>query len=467
MAKKIATVFVCNECGYESSKWLGKCPACNEWNTFIEEKQITGGKGKTSPSSSREKGTPQVVLLKDVEKNETTRISTGVGELDRVLGGGFVKGSLTLLGGEPGIGKSTLILQICNNVKVDGKILYVSGEESAEQIKLRADRLKISNDNLLFLAETDIDNVEVSLDNTEAKFVIIDSVQTMYSDEITSSPGSVSQVREITARIMKMCKQKGITTIIIGHVTKDGNIAGPRVLEHMVDTVLYLEGERYFSYRILRGVKNRFGSTNEIGMFEMQNEGLIEITDPSNLLLSDSDENPPGTAVVVSAEGTRALMIEIQALATQTVFGIPRRNASGIDYNRLTLLMAVLEKRGGLSLGNYDIYINLVGGIKINEPALDLGIVLSTASTFKNISIPKDVAMFGEVGLTGEVRNVNMVEKRLKEAEKLGFKTCLIPESNKKLLKEKFKLDIIGVGNINDAMKYLKIKWFVASSNDK
>ena len=459
MAKKIATIFVCNECGYESSKWLGKCPACNEWNSFVEEKQITGSSGKSKSTKDKQEAA-EVVLLKNVEKNETTRISTGIAELDRVLGGGFVNGSLTLLGGEPGIGKSTLILQICNNINVgeNGKILYVSGEESAEQIKIRADRLGIHNDNILFLAETDIDNIEVSLENTGAKFVIIDSVQTMYSDEISSSPGSVSQVREITARIMKMCKKKGITTIIIGHVTKDGNIAGPRVLEHMVDTVLYIEGERYFSYRILRGVKNRFGSTNEIGMFEMQDKGLIEVSNPSKILLSDSDENPSGTAIVVSAEGTRALLVEIQALTTQTLFGIPRRNANGIDYNRLTLLMAVLEKRGNLNLGQQDVYINLVGGIKINEPALDLGIIAATASAYKNISIPKDVAMFGEVGLTGEVRNVNMVEKRLKEVEKLGFKKCIIPESNKKLLKEKFKLDIIGVRNINEAMKCLNIK---------
>ena len=455
MAKKTTTVFVCNSCGYESSKWLGKCPACNEWNTFIEEKAITGTKG-TTKEKNKPKG--EIVKLNEVEKKTTTRIATGVAELDRVLGGGFVNGSLTLLGGEPGIGKSTLILQICDNVKVDGKILYVSGEESAEQIKIRADRLGIKNDNLLFLAETDIDNVEVALENTGSKFVIIDSVQTMYSDDITSAPGSVSQVREITARIMKMCKQTGITTIIIGHVTKDGNIAGPRVLEHMVDTVLYLEGERYFSYRILRGVKNRFGSTNDIGMFEMQNEGLVEITNPSQLLISERDGNPPGSSIVVSLEGTRALVIELQALSTPTVFGMPRRNASGIDYNRLTLLMAVLEKRGGMNLSSQDVYINLVGGLKVNEPALDLGIILATASTFKNISIKEDIAIIGEVGLTGEVRSVNMIEKRIKEAEKLGYKTCIIPESNKKLLKEKFKLDIIGVKNINDAMKYVGIK---------
>ena len=304
MAKKSSTVFVCSNCGYESSKWLGKCPSCNEWNTFYEEKAIsvTGNKEK-----KKERTEP--VKLNSVENKTTIRIKTGTEELDRVLGGGFVEGSLTLLGGEPGIGKSTLILQICNQVQVNGKILYVSGEESAEQIKLRADRLGIKNDNLLFLSETDIDNVEYSLEKYEPKFVIIDSVQTMYSEEISSAPGSVSQVREITARVMKMCKMNNITTIIIGHVTKDGNIAGPRVLEHMVDTVLYLEGERYFSYRILRGVKNRFGSTNEIGMFEMQNEGMVEITNPSSILISERDGNPPGSIIVVSLEGTRPLLL--------------------------------------------------------------------------------------------------------------------------------------------------------------
>ncbi len=455
MAKKATTVFVCNECGYESSKWLGKCPACGTWNSFFEEKVASSSTGS---SSKNKKDASEIIKLNEVVKKETFRIKTDVTELDRVLGGGFVTGSLTLLGGEPGIGKSTLILQICNSIKIDGKILYVSGEESAEQIKSRADRLGINNDNIMFLAETDIDNVEIALEKVQAKFVIIDSVQTMYSEEITSSSGSVSQVREITARIMKMCKQNGITTIIIGHVTKDGNIAGPRVLEHMVDTVLYLEGERYFSYRILRGVKNRFGSTNEIGMFEMQNEGLVEIENPSQLLISERDGNPAGSAIVVSLEGTRALVLELQALSTPTVFGMPRRNASGIDYNRLTLLMAVLEKRAGMNFSSQDVYINLVGGIKVNEPALDLGIVLAAASSFKNISIKEDVAVIGEVGLTGEVRSVNMIEKRIKEVEKLGYKICIIPESNKKLLKEKFKLDIIGVKNIIDAMKYLGLK---------
>ena len=365
-------------------------------------------------------------------------------------------GSLTLLGGEPGIGKSTLILQICEKINLQGKILYVSGEESAEQIKLRADRLNVNKENLLFLAETDIDNIEVQIEKNEPEFVIIDSIQTVYSDEISSAAGSVSQVREITARIMKICKQKGITTIIIGHVTKDGTIAGPRVLEHMVDTVLYLEGERYYQYRILRGVKNRFGSTNEIGMFEMENEGLVEILDPSSILISDGvNTNNSGTVVIASMEGTRALLVEIQALVTQSFFGMPRRSANGIDYNRLTLLSAVLEKKSGLSLGNQDIYVNVVSGIKINEPSIDLGVCVATVSSFKNMPIDSKTIVIGEVGLTGEVRNVNLIDKRIYEAEKLGYKKCIIPESNKKYLKEKYKLDIIGVKNLNEAIRAL------------
>ena len=455
MAKKNSTIFVCSECGYESSKWLGKCPSCNNWNTFYEEKAINTS---NAAGSSKDKSKVEAIKLNEVKQGEISRITTGVGELDRVLGGGFVLGSLTLLGGEPGIGKSTLILQICNTIKIDGKILYISGEESAEQIKLRADRLKINKDNLLFLSETDIDNVEYAIDKYEPKFVIIDSIQTMYSSEITSAPGSVSQVREITARIMKMCKMANITTIIIGHVTKDGNIAGPRVLEHMVDTVLYIEGERYFSYRVLRGVKNRFGSTNELGMFEMENEGMVEIKNPSSILISEREGNPAGSIIVVSIEGTRPMLLELQALTVPSVFGIPRRNAIGIDYNRLTLLMAVIEKRAGFNLGSQDAYLNIVGGIRVNEPALDLGIVLATVSSFKNRSIKNDVVAIGEVGLTGEVRSVNMIEKRIKEAEKMGYKTIIIPQSNKKVLKDKFDLDIIGVADINQALKYLDLK---------
>ncbi len=451
---KSKTVFVCNECGYESAKWLGKCPACNAWNSFYEEKVVKEKDGSFISDKKTKSSKP--TTLNSIEGKEAARTSTGVGELDRVLGGGLVKGSLVLLGGEPGIGKSTLILQICDKMQGEGKVLYVSGEESAEQIKIRADRLDIKNDNILFLGETDIDLIADAIKEINPKLVIIDSIQTMYSDEITSAAGTVSQVREITARIMKICKQEAITTIIIGHVTKEGNIAGPRVLEHMVDTVLYLEGERYFSYRILRGVKNRFGSTNEVGMFEMQEKGMMEITNPSSILISEREDNPPGSIIVASMEGTRPLLIELQALTTPTVFGLPRRTANGIDYNRLTVLMAVLEKRANMNLGSQDVYLNVVSGIKLQEPAIDLGVVLAVSSCFKGISIPKDVVAIGEVGLTGEVRAVSMIEKRLKEAEKLGFKKCIIPENNKKLLKDNYKLDIIGVRNINEALKAIK-----------
>ncbi len=447
---KSKTVFVCNNCGYESAKWLGKCPACNEWNSFYEEKIAKTTDGAFSTDKKTKSAKPS--SLNSIEGKEATRTSTGVNELDRVLGGGIVKGSLILLGGEPGIGKSTLILQICDKMQGEGKVLYVSGEESAEQIKIRADRLGINNEDIMFLGETDIDIITQAIEEMNPKLVIIDSIQTMYSDEITSAAGTVSQVREITARIMKICKGQAITTIIIGHVTKEGNIAGPRVLEHMVDTVLYLEGERYFSYRILRGVKNRFGSTNEVGMFEMQDKGMVEITNPSSILISEREDNPSGSIIVATLEGTRPLLIELQALTTPTVFGMPRRTANGIDYNRLTLLMAVLEKKAKMNLSSQDVYMNVVSGIKIAEPAIDLGIILAVASSFKNISIPVDVVAIGEVGLTGEVRSVNMIEKRLKEAEKLGFKKCIIPENNKKLLKDKYKLDIIGVRNIEEAL---------------
>lgn len=400
---KAKTIFVCNSCGYESAKWLGKCPACNEWNSFYEEKVVKDKDGNIFSDNKTKSAKPTV--LNTIEAKQESRISTGVSELDRVLGGGLVKGSLVLLGGEPGIGKSTLILQICDKMQGDGKVLYVSGEESSEQIKIRADRLNIKNEDILFLGETDIDIISSAISELKPKLVIIDSIQTMYSDEITSAAGTVSQVREITARIMKICKQQSITTIIIGHVTKEGNIAGPRVLEHMVDTVLYLEGERYFSYRILRGVKNRFGSTNEVGMFEMQNEGMVEIKNPSSILISEREDNPPGSVIVASMEGTRPLLIELQALTTPTVFGLPRRTANGIDYNRLTVLMAVLEKRANLNLSSQDVYLNVVSGIKITEPAIDLGIILSVASSFKNYSIPTDLVAIGEVRINRRSKN--------------------------------------------------------------
>ena len=451
---KAKTIFVCSECGNESPKWLGKCPACNSWNTFYEQKieKYT----ETNKIEKKINNTPKP--LSSYVGQEANRTSTGYLELDRVLGGGLVKGSLILLGGEPGIGKSTLILQICEKVQGNGKVLYISGEESAEQIKLRADRLQVKNEDVMFLGETDIDVIKDAIIDMQPKLVIIDSIQTMYSDEITAAAGSVSQVREITSQIMRICKAGQITTIIIGHVTKEGNIAGPRVLEHMVDTVLYLEGERYNTYRILRAVKNRFGSTNEIGMFEMRQEGMCEITNPSDVLITEREDNPSGSCILASVEGTRPILVEVQALTAQTVFGLPKRTANGFDYNRLAVLIAVLEKKAGLSLGNQDVYLNVAGGMRISEPAADLGIIATVASSYKNVPIPQSTVVIGEVGLTGEVRRINLIEKRLKEAEKLGFKTCIIPENNKKGLKDDYKLDIIGVRNIGDMLKILKIK---------
>ena len=451
---KAKTIFVCSECGNESPKWLGKCPACNSWNTFYEQKieKYT----ETNKIEKKINNTPRP--LNSYVGQEANRTSTGYLELDRVLGGGLVKGSLILLGGEPGIGKSTLILQLCEKVQGEGKVLYVSGEESAEQIKLRADRLEIKNQDLMFLGETDIDVIKDAISDMKPKLVIIDSIQTMYSDEITAAAGSVSQVREITSQIMRMCKAQQITTIIIGHVTKEGNIAGPRVLEHMVDTVLYLEGERYNTYRILREVKNRFCSTNEIGMFEMREEGMCEVTNPSDILITEREDNPSGSCILASVEGTRPILVEVQALTSQTVFGLPKRTANGFDYNRLAVLIAVLEKKAGLSLGNQDVYLNIAGGMKISEPAADLGIIATVASSYKNVPIPQSTVVMGEVGLTGEVRRINLIEKRLKEAEKLGFKACIITENNKKVLKDNYKLDIIGVKSIGDMLRILKIK---------
>ena len=444
---KSSTVFVCGQCGYETGKWIGKCPACNSWNSFYEEKVV---KGKNNESKKVADSKP--INLSEVKTENLPRFLTGFAELDRVLGGGLVQGSLTLVGGDPGVGKSTLVLQLCDKINVEGKILYVSGEESGTQIKLRAERLKVTNSNIVFLGETSVDLIDKTIEDVMPKLVIIDSIQTMYSDEISSVPGSVSQVRECTAKIMQICKKQNISTIVIGHVTKEGAIAGPRVLEHMVDTVLYLEGERFLSYRILRGVKNRFGSTNEIGVFEMRENGLEEVDNPSSFLLSDTSENLPGTVIVPAIEGTRTILVEIQALVTQTIFGMPRRTANGIDYNRVNLLMAVIEKNAGILLGNYDAYVNVVGGFKISEPAVDLGIILSIISSFKNIPISKDIVVIGEVGLTGEIRSVSMVENRIKEAQKMGFKKCIIPKNNADNLNSKFDIEICGVKNVKDVI---------------
>jgi DNA repair protein RadA/Sms len=450
---KSKTIFVCQECGYESSGWLGKCPACMQWNTFVEERQS----GDSKAASSQE-GAARPVSLDEIVIDSQERSLTGMKELDRVLGGGIVKGSLILVGGDPGIGKSTLLLQICNTVKKDMKILYVSGEESVGQIKLRADRLNVKGSGVYIVSASSYETISALVEAEKPGLLIIDSIQTMHTEAITSAPGSVSQVREVTSALMKLAKGSGITVMIVGHVTKEGAIAGPRVLEHMVDTVLYFEGDRHLSFRILRAVKNRFGSTNEIGVFEMRDTGLAEISNPSEMMLSGRTANVPGSVVVSSLEGTRPMLIEIQSLVCATNFGIPRRMATGIDYNRLTMLMAVLEKRVGLQLYNVDAYLNVVGGIRLDETACDLGAAAAVASSFKNIPVDADRVLVGEIGLTGEVRAVSQIDKRISEAMRLGFRSIVIPEGNMKLASQ-VKLNegfvVIPVSNVQEALDVL------------
>lgn len=448
---KAKSVFFCNECGHEETKWLGQCPMCKEWSTFVEEK-FTSKAGKTTVKESRAKAA-EVISLSKVETNHEDRLSTTIGELDRVLGGGIVPGSLMLVGGDPGIGKSTLLLQVCQRIAAqDKKVLYISGEESLKQIKLRANRMGEFTDNLLLFCETNLEIIKTVIENQKPEVVIIDSIQTMYSEEVTSAPGSVSQVRESTNTFMHLAKGLGISIFLVGHVTKEGTVAGPRVLEHMVDTVLYFEGDRHASYRILRGVKNRFGSTNEIGVFQMQSEGLSEVENPSEFMLSGRPEHSSGSVIACSMEGSRPILLEIQALISQTNFGMPRRTAAGTDYNRVNLLIAVIEKRAGIQLGNCDAYINIAGGINIKEPAIDLAIVLAAASSYKNRAIDEKMIVFGEVGLSGEVRAVSMPEQRVQEAKKLGFKTCLMPAVSVKDLGKVTGIKIIGVKNIREAI---------------
>lgn len=443
---KIKTVYVCNECGYESPKWLGKCPGCGNWNTLVEE--INQEK---RPQSLGGESVPK--KLQSIEVNEEDRYKTGLGELDRVLGGGVVRGSLVLVGGDPGIGKSTLLLQISNSIGNTNKIiLYISGEESEKQIKLRASRLNIDSDNLYIVSETNISTIEKFIEDINPSIAVIDSIQTVYRSELTSAPGSVSQVREATASLMRIAKTTNTAIFIVGHVTKEGSIAGPRVLEHMVDTVLYFEGERHHTYRILRAVKNRFGSTNEIGIFEMRDSGLVEILNPSELMLSGRPKGVPGTVVICSMEGTRPMLVELQALVSQTSFGMPRRMATGIDYNRVVLLMAVLEKRIGLQLQTSDAYVNVAGGMKVDEPGADLGIVCAIASSFKNSEINSKMIVMGEVGLTGEVRGISFMDKRIQEAYKLGFESAVIPKDNLKAVKGMSGMKIHGVEDVYQAL---------------
>lgn len=449
MAKAKKSIFFCQNCGHEESKWLGQCPVCRQWNTFVEEK-VTAAKTGGQTKSLKE---AEVVALSSVQTDREERVCTGIGELDRVLGGGIVPGSLVLVGGDPGIGKSTLLLQVCQRLtERKQKLLYISGEESLKQIKLRADRMGTFTDDLLLLCETNIETIRSVIEKERPSLVVIDSIQTMYSEEVSSAPGSVSQVREATNIFMQIAKGMGISIFIVGHVTKEGTVAGPRVLEHMVDTVLYFEGDRHASYRILRGVKNRFGSTNEIGVFEMRQDGLREVENPSEFMLNGRPENASGSVVACSMEGTRPILLEIQALVCRSNFGMPRRTAAGTDYNRVNLLMAVLEKRLSLPLSNYDAYVNIAGGIRINEPAVDLGIVLALVSSYKNRPVSEDVLVFGEVGLSGEVRAVNMPEQRVSEAKKLGFQTCILPAVSLDAVKNIQGIKLLGVKSINEAI---------------
>lgn len=455
MAKGKTTVFFCQSCGYESSKWMGQCPGCREWNTFVEE---TVDKKAEKILSSDHGKTHKPVSLNSVVMEQEERIQTGMQEFDRVLGGGIVPGSLVLVGGDPGIGKSTLLLQICQILsQMKRSTLYISGEESLQQIKIRADRIGQFTDSLHLLCETNLNTIRAMIEREKPQIVIIDSIQTMYSEDITSAPGSVSQVREATSAFMQIAKGVGITIFIVGHVTKEGVVAGPRVLEHMVDTVLYFEGDRHAAYRILRSVKNRFGSTNEIGVFEMGSNGLKQVLNPSEYMLSGKPEGASGSIVTCSLEGTRPILLEVQALVCRSNFGIPRRTAAGADMNRLNLLMAVLEKRNGMPMGNCDAYVNIAGGIRMTEPALDLGIVLALVSSFKDISISEKTICFGEVGLSGEVRAVNMAQQRVQEAKKLGFETCILPKVCLKNMGKTEGIQLIGVSDVREAIQAILV----------
>lgn len=453
MAKAKTSVFFCQNCGYESAKWQGQCPGCREWNTFTEEPVVKSGssiKRKSAITSTKP------VQLSQVVTDEGQRISSGIGELDRVLGGGIVSGSLMLVGGDPGIGKSTLLLQVCYNLTESGhKVLYVSGEESAQQIKLRAKRIGEFKDDLLVLCETNLDSIKETIDQIKPEIVIIDSIQTMYNENVASAPGSVSQVRESTGVFMQIAKGMNISIFLVGHVTKEGVVAGPRVLEHMVDTVLYFEGDRYAAYRILRGVKNRFGSTNEIGVFEMRQTGLREVTNPSEYMLDGKPENASGSIVACSMEGSRPILIEIQALVCQSNLPMPRRTTAGTDFNRVNLLLAVLEKRAGMHLSACDVYVNIAGGIRMTEPAIDLGLIIALVSSFKDIAVDEKTIAFGEVGLSGEIRSVNMAQQRVQEAKKLGFETVLMPKVSMKSMSKVEGIRIIGLETVRDAVRFI------------
>ncbi len=448
---KIKTIFQCQSCGYISPKWLGKCPDCGTWNSLVEEKkEIVTRHSSLATHLSRSEPQP----LSSVTSGYEHRTSTGIKELDRVLGGGVVAGSVVLIGGDPGIGKSTLLLQALSGLtKKYGNVLYISGEESPEQIKMRAERLSINSEGIILLSETSLEAIVNTVSKLVPKAMVVDSIQTIYTEELVSAPGSVSQVRDCAAKLMLFAKRSNIPVFLVGHVTKEGAIAGPRVLEHIVDTVLYFEGDRGHSYRMLRTVKNRFGSTNELGIFEMSDSGLIEVENPSELFLLERPLNVSGSTVVASLEGTRPLMVEIQSLVSQTNFGMPRRTTIGVDFNRVNLLVAVLEKRAGLHLGGMDIFVNVVGGLRIIEPAVDLGIISAIASSLKDIHIDPKFFVFGEVGLSGEIRAVTQAEARIKEASKIGFKRAVMPVGNAEKIKNNFGLEIIGVKDVEGTLE--------------
>lgn len=445
--------FVCQECGYESAKWMGKCPGCNTWNTMVEEVEVSSSRNRhTIGGGTRTVSKPEKITAIEIKKEP--RITTKMQELDRVLGGGIVPGSLVLIGGDPGIGKSTLLLQVSAQLaEKQHPVLYISGEESSRQTKMRADRLRIQSDLLYVLAETNLHDIENQIQKIKPSFVVIDSIQTIYREEVTSAPGSVSQVRECTAELMKIAKTQGIAIFIVGHVTKEGAIAGPRLLEHMVDTVLYFEGERHHTYRIVRSVKNRFGSTNEMGIFEMKEEGLREVMNPSEMFLEERSQGSAGSTVVASMEGTRPVLVEIQALIAPSSFGNPRRMATGVDHNRVSLLMAVLEKRVGMMLQNQDAYVKVAGGMKLDEPAIDLAIAVSIASSFRDHPTRPDDIFIGEVGLTGEVRRVSRIERRVQEAAKLGFKRVICSEKNLSGWSAPSSIEVIGVNTVQEALE--------------
>lgn len=458
MAKgKLVNIFYCQNCGHESTKWMGQCPGCREWNTFVEETVSQTSAKAGRKGNAMGDGSSKPSTLAEIETTDEDKMHTRIGELDRVLGGGIVAGSLTLVGGDPGIGKSTLLLQTCRNIASMGKkVLYISGEESLKQIKLRANRIGQFTEDLLLLCETNLEIIEEVIRRENPTVVVIDSIQTMYNENVSAAPGSVSQVRESTGVLLQLAKGMGVSIFIVGHVTKEGTVAGPRVLEHMVDTVLYFEGDRHASYRILRGVKNRFGSTNEIGVFEMREEGLVEVVNPSEYMLSGRPDNASGSVVSCSMEGTRPLLIEIQALVCRSNFGIPRRQAIGTDFNRVNLLMAVLEKRIGLQMGDCDAYVNITGGIRIAEPAIDLGILMAVVSSFRNRTIDPGTIAFGEVGLSGEVRAVSQASQRVAEAQKLGFTTCILPYVSAQNLKDVKGIKVIGVKTVQDVVDLIK-----------